>query len=84
MIIFKGAYYLRKQFNNTMDGDTCWARSESGYTNDKLGLKYLYYFDRYSKASTTGAYRMLMFDGHGSYLTQDFIDYCWNARIRPF
>jgi hypothetical protein len=27
---------------------------------------------------------MLIFDGHGSHITQDFIDYCWEHRIRPF
>ena len=27
---------------------------------------------------------MLIFDGYGSHVTQDFIKYCWEHRIRPF
>ena len=38
MLIFKGAYYLRKYFENDIDGDTLFARSESGYTDDVLTL----------------------------------------------
>jgi hypothetical protein len=84
MIIFKGAYHLRKYFDNDMDPNTYWARSESGYSNDRLGLKYLEHFDRFTKDSTRGKYRLLIFDGHGSHLTQEFVDYCWTHNIRPF
>lgn len=27
---------------------------------------------------------MLIFDGYGSHVTQDFLDYCWANHIRPF
>ena len=27
---------------------------------------------------------MLIFDGRGSHLTQEFLDFCWQYRIRPF
>ena len=27
---------------------------------------------------------MLIFDGYGSHITQEFIEYCWENRIRPF
>ena len=76
MIIFKGAYHLRKYFKNDMDGRILWARSESGFTNDKLTLKWLQHFDRYTKDRTLGRYRMLIFDGFGSHVTQNFINYC--------
>ncbi len=38
MLIFKGAYYIRKYFENDIDGDTLFARSESGFTNDILTI----------------------------------------------
>jgi hypothetical protein len=60
------------------------ARSESGFSNDKLALKWLYHFDKFTAKRTKGKYRMLIFDGHGSHITQDFIDYCWEHHIRPF
>jgi hypothetical protein len=76
MIIFKGAYHLRKNFDNDLDGDILFARSESGFTTDRLGLKYIEHFDRFTKKSTIGLYRVIIFDSYSSHVTQDFIDYC--------
>ena len=84
MIIFAGAYHLRRNFNNDLDGDILFARSSSGYSNDKLGLKYLEHFNRHTQSKSVGKYRMLLFDGHGSHLTQEFLDFCWQHHIRPF
>jgi len=84
IIIFKGAYHLRKHFQNDIDGDTLFARSPTGFLNDKLELKYLEHFNRFTKDHTKGVYHMLIFDGHGSHLSQPFIDYCWEHRIQPF
>lgn len=84
VIIFKGAYHLRKHFDNDMDGDILFARSESGFANDRLGLKYLEHFNKFTEKNCKGAYRMLIFDGHSSHLTQEFVEYCWEHRIRPF
>jgi hypothetical protein len=84
MIIFKGAYHLRKHFDNDLDGDTLFARSSTGFSNDRLALVYLKHFDRFTRESRKGKYRMLIFDGHGSHITQPFIDYCWENAIRPF
>jgi len=83
MLIFKGAYYLRKHFKNDIDSNVYWARSETGFINDKLALKYLEHFNKFTKDIAKG-YQMLIFDGHGSYLSQQFIDYCWVNKIRLF
>jgi hypothetical protein len=77
MIIFSSVYHLRKHFENDMDGDILFARSTLGYSNDKLGLVYLKHFNLFTKSSTKGSYCMLIFDGHGSHVTQPFINYCW-------
>jgi hypothetical protein len=69
MLIFKGVYYLRKHFDNDIDGDVLFAWSDSGFLNDKLALKWLYYFKKFTVKRTKGQYRMLIFDGHGSYIT---------------
>jgi hypothetical protein len=84
MITFKGAYHLRKYFKNDSDGNILWTQSDSGFVNDKLTLKWLKHFDLYTANCTKGSYRLLIFDGYGSHITQDFIDYCWQHRIRPF
>ena len=52
------------------------ASSPSGWTNNDIGLAWLeQVFDRYTKAKARRSYRLLIVDGHGSYLTQDFINY---------
>ena len=84
MLIFKGAYHLRKHFENNIDGDTLFACSKTGFTNDKLTLAWLKHFDKFTKNQTKGRYRMLIFDSYGSHITQEFIEYCWENRIRPF
>lgn len=84
MIIFSGAYHLRRYFDNNLDEDILFARSESGYSNDKLGVKYLEHFNQFTEKFTIGKYRMLIFDGHSSHLSLDFLDFCWKYHIRPF
>jgi hypothetical protein len=84
MIIFAGAYHLRRHFKNDLDGDILFARSDTGYSNDKLGVRYLEHFKYFTEKHCIGKYRMLLFDGHGSHLTQEFIDFCWDHHIRPF
>ena len=56
--------------------------SPSGWTNNDIGLAWLeQVFDRYTKAKAQLRYRLLIVDGHGSHLTQDFIEYCHQNRI---
>jgi hypothetical protein len=76
MITFKGAYYLRKYFKNEMDGNILFSRSDSGFVNDKLTLRWLKHFNDCTEKQTMGRYRMLIFDGYGSHITQDFLDFC--------
>jgi hypothetical protein len=56
--------------------------SPSGWTNNELGLAWLKgVFDRETKAKARLAYRLLILDGHGSHITQDFIEFCDNNKI---
>jgi hypothetical protein len=49
----------------------------TGWTNNELGLAWLkQVFDRFSKAKARRKYRLLILNGHGSYVTIDFINYC--------
>jgi hypothetical protein len=84
MIIFKGAYHLRRHFKNDLDGNILFARSATRFTNDRLGIAYIKHFDRFCPSSQRGRYRILIFDGHGSHISNDFLDYCWQHRIRPY
>ena len=56
--------------------------SPSGWTNNDIGLAWLeQVFDRYTKAKARRSYRLLIVDGHGSHITQDFINYCDQNKI---
>jgi hypothetical protein len=53
------------------------ASSPSGWTNNDIGLAWLeQVFDRYTKPKARLKYRLLIVDGHGSHLTQEFLEYC--------
>jgi hypothetical protein len=84
IIIFQGIYYLRKHFDNNIDSNILFAQSSTGYSNNKLGLVYLKYFNRFTELSTKGKYCILIFDSYRSYIIQLFIDYCWEYQIQPF
>ena len=52
------------------------------WTSNDIGSAWLeQVFDRYTKPKARLRYRLLIVDGHGSHLTQDFIEYCHQKRI---
>jgi hypothetical protein len=55
--------------------------SEKGWTSIEHGFKWLKHFDKHTKASTTGAYRLLIMDGHDSHNSIEFRDYCKERNI---
>jgi hypothetical protein len=58
------------------------ASSDSGWTNDDLGLAWLRdVFDRSTKEKCRRSWRLLILDGHGSHVTTEFINYCDENRI---
>jgi hypothetical protein len=75
-IIFKGVYYLRGYFPRTLNGGIEFARSPTSFTNNRLGLQYLKHFIKHYPPSRIGAYRILIFDGHSSHLSNEFLHLC--------
>ena len=56
--------------------------SGSGWSNDSLGLAWLQQvFDRFTKDKARRKYRLLLMDGHGSHLTEEFLEYCHRHKI---
>jgi hypothetical protein len=75
---------MEKHFDNSIDDDILFGISEIGYTNVKLGMEWLRHSDKQTASRRKGKYRMLVFDGHGSHLTDEFTYYCWEHNIIPF
>jgi hypothetical protein len=58
------------------------AASESGWTNNELGYRWLVdVFDKETKSQASRGWRLLILDGHGSHVTMKFIEYCDSNRI---
>ena len=55
--------------------------SESNYTNNILVLNWIKHFDKSTKLKLIKTYRLLLFDGYGSYITYKFIIYCDKYKI---
>ena len=56
--------------------------SGSGWSNDGLGLAWLQQvFERFTAAKARRKYRLLLMDGHGSHLTEEFLEYCHRHKI---
>jgi len=50
--------------------------SRTGWTNSYLGLEWLKHFDKITaQRNKTSAYCCLIVDGHGSYVTIEFVEY---------
>jgi hypothetical protein len=85
-IIFKGSVHLERWYRlDSLPGDDRIAVSPKGYTNDQLGLDWLNHFIQCTRDRTKrGEKRLLLFDGHGSHLTFEFLSLCSQNDIIPF
>ena len=60
---------------NNLDEDILLATSPTGYSNNKLPLRWLEHFEIHSRKSQVGFWRLLILDGYGSHLTYEFYEY---------
>jgi|GraSoi_2013_40cm_1033754.scaffolds.fasta_scaffold13737_1 hypothetical protein len=96
MIVMAGAIIKEKHVANNLAAGILLATSDSGYTNDRLSIEWIKSFDRQTKAiacdppkdgeidPSTQKWRMLIMDGHGSHLTIQFVNYCYENWILPY
>ncbi|KJK73315.1 hypothetical protein H634G_11550, partial [Metarhizium anisopliae BRIP 53293] len=63
--VHQSAFYRIPELHD----DAAIAVSTSGFTNDELSLEWLKHFDKHTAQKTTGQYRLLIIDGHGSHHT---------------
>jgi len=86
--IFKASgNYMEAWYNGSeaLPSNTVTAISANGWITDNLALKWL---DEFNNATIgrvkRGEKRYLIFDGHGSHLTLEFIQLCEQSNIIPF
>jgi hypothetical protein len=76
LIIIKGVVVQARWFHDLKEGDIAIGVSDSGYSNDLLSFQWLQHFNRLSKRTQQGTYRLLIMDGYDSHLTIQFVQYC--------
>src|SRR5208282_2409459 len=81
MLIMPGQVMKQKHIPKGLNDGIRIAVSESGYTNDVLSYEWLKHFDKQTQPPN-GEWRMLVMDGHGSHLTIEFVDYCYQPDVK--
>jgi hypothetical protein len=86
LAIMKAARILHSHMSEEVDLDPAMLLgvSASGYSNDELALQYLVHFEKWTAKQQVGRWRILIFDGHGSHMTFEFISYCFEKLIWPY
>ena len=85
MMILSGALILEKLVQeNDLDGDILLSTSPTGYFNDELTFKWLQHFERNSRKTQIGVWRLLILDGYRSHLTYEFYEYAQKYKIELF
>ena len=75
-VIFKGKVFVESWFDGLPD-DWRFEVSRKGWTSDEISLRWLEkLFIPSTSSRTKGKYRLLILDGHGSYLTPKFDEIC--------
>jgi hypothetical protein len=84
-VIFEAKGGLRTQWVHDVEAEkhqVFFTTSLTGWSNDDIGLAWLeQVFDRLTKDKARSSYRILIVDGHGSYLTREFLAYCLTHKI---
>ena len=79
-----GKVYVEKMFDNNLPPGTKISCSETGYSSDEIAMLWLEHFDEQTRGKQQGQYRLLIFDGHGSHMTYQFISKREQLKIIPF
>jgi hypothetical protein len=80
-IIFKAKVQKKSWIDELEQGNTL-AISKKGWTNNELAMEWFRrVFDVYTRKRQQGEYRMLIFDGHASHITNEAIRFCIDQKI---
>ena len=80
-VIFKGQLHLSAWYSDDVPCDWVIAVSDNGWTTNELGFQWLKHFEKHTRHRTTGAYRLLVLDGHGSHQSAEFDAFCQEQNI---
>ena len=79
-IIFAAKLHQAKWYQVGLPETWRIAISDNGWTTDEIGTQWIHHFHKNTKHSY-GKWRLLIFDGHGSHQTDEFIGFCRQNHI---
>ena len=82
--IVRGEQHLERWYHDSLPKDYVIAPSANGFITDQLALNWLQHFHQHTYNRARGEQRILLFDGHGSHLTFEFLQFCEQHNILPF
>jgi hypothetical protein len=81
-VVVAGKTHLESWYrNNPFPPEWVIDLSETGWTNNRIGVNWIKHFDKYSRPRITGGKRLLVLDGHESHHSAEFEDYCTENNI---
>ena len=75
--IYMGEAHLMGNHDYEERDDAAFGLSSTGWTNDRLGVRWLKEHFEPKTRSTPGKHRLLILDGHSSHLTVEFIEFAF-------
>lgn len=58
--------------------------SENGWTDNEISVQWLNdHFEPSTRPCHSASYRLLIIDGHGSHVHNEFVEFCWEKKIVP-
>lgn len=85
MLILSEKQHLEKYFEeNNLEDNVYLAVSDSGYSNDEIGVQWLEYFNKCTWKKRKGAWKMLIMDGASIHINEEFLRVCYSKNILPF
>jgi hypothetical protein len=84
--LVKGQFHMENWYINTnLPDDYTVCPTKNGWTDEIVSFEWVQCFHEFTKHRTrNNQYRLLLMDNHGSHLTYDFVEFCWENRIIPY
>ncbi|CRL31135.1 transcriptional regulator family: Centromere protein B, DNA-binding region [Penicillium roqueforti] len=81
--LVKGQYHMENWYRTTnLPPDWTIAPTPNGYTTDEIAMQWLIAFHKATKPRvSTGGFRLVLMDNHGSHRTKEFIEFANENRI---
>ncbi|RFU25356.1 hypothetical protein B7463_g10984, partial [Scytalidium lignicola] len=85
VIIVQGKYHMDSWYGpGGLTGKELLLLSDSGYTTDTLGFRFLQHFIEYIHAGPDQPWKLLLMDNHTSHTTPEFVELARENHVVPF